>query len=240
MGKASRAANASKREQAAQSQRERRAKQTRVTVFGVIAALVVAGVIFTLFNSRGDQTAQIPNAASAADGYGIVFNPDATPVIDVWEDPQCPACKTFETASGEFISSIAREGRAKVVFHPLTFIGPESVIAANAMACASDAGKFLEFQTLMYASQPSGENTKAWDADAMVDLGSRAGISSPQFESCVRDRTYEGWTRNIAADGAKRNVNQTPTLWFNQREVERNAYLNPSALDAILKNLGMK
>jgi protein-disulfide isomerase len=240
MGKASRSANATKRGQVAQSRRERRAKQTRLTVFGVIAALVLVGVVVTLLNSQGDETAQLPTAASVNDGYGIVFNPGATPVIDVWEDPQCPACKTFESASGEFISSLAREGRAKVVFHPLTFIGPESVTAANAMACASDAGKFLEFQTLMYDSQPTGENTKAWDSDAMVDLGSRAGITSSEFEKCVRDRTYEGWTRNVAADGAKRNVNQTPTLWFNEREVERNAYLNPSALEAILKNLGMK
>jgi protein-disulfide isomerase len=246
MGKAARQANADKRAQAAHSRRERarqaeqRTRTTRLVVLGVIAVLAIAGVAFTISSAGGDKEAKIPAAAVAADGYGIVFNADATPTIDIWEDPQCPACKTFETASGEFINSLARDGRAKIVFHPLSFLGDESKTAANALACASDEGKFLEFHTTMYANQPSGENTKVWTEDAMVDLGRKAGITSEAFATCVKDGVYDGWVRNIAEDGAKRNVNQTPTMWFNNREVDRNAYLDPTRLESILKTLGMK
>lgn len=246
MGKAAREANAAQRAEAAHSRRERarqadrRARQTRLAILGVIVALAVAGIAFTISSSGGDTAAKIPAAAVAAEGYGIVFNPDATPAIDVWEDPQCPACKSFEVASGEFLNSLARDGRAKVVFHPLSFLGDESKTAANALACASDEGKFLEFHSTMYANQPAGENTKVWTDNAMIELGKKAGITSDAFATCVKDGTYDGWVKNIAEDGAKRNVNQTPTMWFNNREVDRNAYLDPTRLESILKTLGMK
>jgi len=246
MGKAAREANAAKRAQGAQTRRDRakqaqrRAKQTRVTILAVIAIVAVVGIAFQVLSSGGDEQARIPAGASAAEGYGIVFNPDATTTVDIWEDPQCPACKTFKTASGELLDTLARDGRAKVVFHPLSFLGDESKIAANAQGCAADAGKFLEFHSVMYDNQPTGENTKSWNKDAMIELGAQAGITSEAFKSCVRDETFKGWVRNVADDGAKRNVNQTPTLWFNAREVDRNAYLDPTRLESILKSLGMQ
>lgn len=246
MGKAARSANAEKRANAAHSRRERakasqrRAKQTRIAVVSAISVAAIIGIAVQVLSSGSDAEARIPAGASAAEGYGIVFNPNATTVVDVWEDPQCPACKSFETASGEFINSLARDGRAKVVFHPLSFLGDESKTAANALGCAADAGRFLEFHKVMYDNQPAGENTKVWTEDAMIDLGAKAGITTETFKSCVRDETFKAWVGNIADDGAKRNVNQTPTLWFNNREVDRNAYLDPTRLEQILKTLGMQ
>lgn len=245
MGKAARESNAAKRADAARSRRDRakqaqrRAKQTRITILAVIAVLAIGGIIISV-TSGGDKTAALPKGALAAEGYGIVFNPDASVAVDVWEDPQCPACKTFEEASGEFLNGLARDGRAKVVFHPLSFLGPESKTAANALGCAADEGKFLEFHTVMYDNQPSGENTKVWTTDAMIDMGRSAGITSDSFTTCVREETYKGWVANVADDGAKRNVNQTPTLWFNGKDVDRGAYVDPTRLESILKSLGMQ
>lgn len=243
MGKAAREANASKRAEVARARRaqaERRAQRTRLAIFSMIAIAAVIGIATQVLSSGSDEQARIPAGASAAEGYGIVFNPTATTTVDIWEDPQCPACKSFEAVSGDLLNTLARDGRAKVVFHPLSFLGDESKTAANALGCAADAGKFLEFHTVMYDNQPAGENTKVWTEDAMIDLGAKAGITTEAFKTCVRDETFKGWVANIADDGAKRNVNQTPTLWFNGREVDRQAYGDPTRLESILKSLGMQ
>lgn len=216
------------------------ASRARLAILVVIAVAVVGGIALTVMQSKPAEASKVPSIALKADGYGLVFNADATPVIDVWEDPQCPACKAFETASGEFLNSLARDGRAKVVFHTLTFIGEESVTAANAGACAADEGKYLEFHKALYDKQPASENSGAWNDDAMIKLGASVGITSDSFKQCVRDRTYEEWTKTIARDGAQKGVNQTPTLLFNNQQVDRNAYFSPQSLEAILKQLGMK
>lgn len=213
---------------------------TRWVVLAVIAVAVIGGILFTVVKANPSTASKVPSIAMEAEGYGLVFNKDATPTIDLWEDPQCPACKAFETASGEYLTSLAREGRAKVVFHTLTFIGPESVVAANAGACAADEGKYLEFHKAIYDKQPGKENSGEWTTDAMIKLGADLGITSDTFKSCVRDQTYKSWTETVARDGASRNVNQTPTMLFNNQQVDRNAYFSPQSLEAILKNLGMK
>lgn len=216
------------------------ASRARLAILIVIAVAVIGGIALTVMQSNPTAASKVPSIASEADGYGLVFNPNATPVIDVWEDPQCPACKAFETASGEFLNSLARDGRAKVVFHTMTFIGEESVIAANAGACAADEGKYLEFHKALYDKQPSAENSGAWNDDAMIKLGADLGITSETFKQCVRDRAYEDWTKTIARNAAQKGVNQTPTLLFNNQQVDRNAYFSPQSLEAILKQLGMK
>lgn len=214
--------------------------RNRLVVLGVIAVAVVVGIIFTVMKANPSTATKVPAIALEADGYGLVFNKDATPVIDIWEDPQCPACKAFETVSGEYITSLAREGRAKVVFHTLSFIGPESVTAANAGACAADEGKYLEFHKAIYDKQPAKENSGEWTNDAMIALGAQVGITSETFKTCVKNQTYKSWTQTVARDGASKNVNQTPTMLFNNQQVDRNAYYSPQSLEAILKNLGMK
>ena len=48
-----------------------------------------------------------------------------------------------------------------------------------------------------------------------------AGIMSKKFTSCVNDMAYQGWVNNVAAAGAKANVNSTPTVFINGKEIDR-------------------
>ena len=75
-------------------------KGTRNLVIIMVAFIVVVGVVFSLISNRSNSTAAVPASVSAADGYGIVLNPNAKPTIDVYVDYQCPACKNFELING--------------------------------------------------------------------------------------------------------------------------------------------
>ena len=146
-------------------------KGTRNLVIGMVLFIVAVGIIFSFISNRASSNFAIPAAVSEADGYGIVLNPTATPTIDIWVDYQCPACRTFEVLNGGYINEIIAQKKAKVVFHPLTFIGAESIIAANAAACAADENKFVDMNLALFQNQASSENSGTWQGDAMLALG---------------------------------------------------------------------
>ena len=197
---------------------------TRNLVIAVVVGVVLIMLVPTLLSRQTDSSASIPSSVSAERGYGVVFNDELTgvPVVDIYEDFQCPVCAQFTQLNGPYIESLIAEKKATVVYHTLSFLGPESVNAANAAACAADEGKFLDFHRLLMMNQKQ-ENSGAWDNTFLASLGQTAGITSQKFSSCVNKGEYLGWVSNVAAAGAKANVNSTPTVFVNGKEIDRNA-----------------
>lgn len=197
---------------------------TRNLVIAVVVGVLLIMLVPTLLSRQTDSSASIPANVSADRGYGVVFNDELTgvPVIDIYEDFQCPVCAQFTQLNGPYIESLIAEKKATVVYHTLSFLGPESVNAANAAACSADEGKFLEFHRLLMMNQKA-ENSGAWDNTFLASLGQTAGITSQKFSSCVNKGEYVGWVSNVAAVGAKANVNSTPTVFVNGKEIDRNA-----------------
>jgi protein-disulfide isomerase len=216
-------------------------KGTRNLVIGMVAFIVAVGIIFSFISNRASSNFAIPAAVSEADGYGIVLNPTATPTIDVWVDYQCPACRTFEVLNGGYLNEIIAQKKAKVVFHPLTFIGAESIIAANAAACAADENKFVDMNLALFQNQGSSENSGRWQGDAMLAIGESIGIKSDSFKQCVREGNYVKWTRNVTEASASKNVNSTPTIRINGKDLDRNTeYGDPVKFKAALAAGGVK
>jgi protein-disulfide isomerase len=216
-------------------------KGTRNLVIVMISFIVVVGVVFSLISSRSNSTAAIPATVSEADGYGIVLNQESTPKIDVYIDYQCPACRVFEIINGGYLNEVIAQKKAKVVFHPMTFIGPESILAANSAACAADENKFVDMNLALFQNQSESENSGKWSKDYLVELGKSIGIKSDTFESCVNDGKYVKWTSNVAAASAKANVNGTPTIFVNGKQLDRNTeYGDQAKFRAALAAGGVK
>jgi protein-disulfide isomerase len=216
-------------------------KITRYIVIGMVVFVVAVGVIFSFTSNTSNNSTAIPSNASKADGYGIVFNGDLTgkPVVDLWEDFQCPVCARFESTDGAYMQQLILSKKARVVFHLLSFIGPESILAANAGACAADQGKFLQFHSYLYAHQGT-ENTGTWSNASLILAGAAIGITNTQFATCINTGKYNGWVTNISKDGVTKNINQTPTLLLNGKEISRgtdvsSAYFDPALLKTAIE-----
>ncbi|KGA03823.1 hypothetical protein GM49_0125 [freshwater metagenome] len=225
-------------------------KGLRAIVIGMIVFVISVTGIFIYFDKKPATNVSAPASISQADGSGLVFNPELTNQIDIWEDFQCPACRSFTAVNNEYIKKIILEKKAKVVYHPLTFIGErssngvnESVIAANAAACAMDEGKFLEMHELIYQNQ-GAENTGRYSKEFMIMLGIQAGLSSAKYQDCVSNGKYDDWTKASASYAAVKNVNSTPTVSVNGKELSRetpdNDYNNPAKFQAALAVAGIK
>ena len=196
---------------------------TRNLVIAVVVGVVLIMLVPTVLSKKSDSSAAIPSSVSVEDGYGMVFNKELTgvPFIEIYEDFQCPACARFEGIAGPYIEELIATKKAKVAYHPLSFLGGESQLAANAAACSADQGKFLDFHKTLYANQPS-ENSGAWSSQYFATIGIGLGISSSEYDKCVQGQDYMGWVKNVAEEGANRNINSTPTVLINGKEIDRN------------------
>lgn len=212
-------------------------KITRNIVVGMVVFVVAVGVVFSVMGNRTPGVGATPSSVSAANGYGITFNGDLKnkPTIDLWEDFQCPVCKQFELTNGSYIQQLVAEKKAKVIYHLLSFIGPESVLAANAGACAADENKFLPFHSYLYATQGT-ENSGAWSNAGLLTAGGSVGLSDSKFKKCVNNGTYSSWVTKVANDGSKKNINATPTVFVNGKELDRKTqYFDPVAFAAAVE-----
>lgn len=195
---------------------------TRNLVIGVVVGVLLIMLVPTILSNQTKTAAKIPASVSADRGYGIVFNGGlkGVPVIDIYEDFQCPVCADFENAQGDYLESLIEEKKATVVYHTLSFLGADSVRAANAAACSADEDKFLGLHKMLYQTQPR-ENSGAWSNEALVAAGNSVGINSSTFEECVTGGTYADWVNNVAASAAQSDVNSTPTVFINGKELKR-------------------
>jgi protein-disulfide isomerase len=198
---------------------------TRYLVIGVVVLVVGIMVVPTLLSKNKSVSEVIPSTVSAENGYAIEFNSELTdlPVVDIYEDFQCPVCQQFEALNGNYINRLVTEKKAIVRFHTLSFLGPESVRAANGAACANDEGKFVYYHLGMYANLPKTENSGEWTNERIIEIAAASGIKGATFESCVNDMKYEGWVGKVAEAGSKSGVNSTPTVFVNGKEIDRNS-----------------
>lgn len=206
---------------------------TRWIVIAMVALVIVTGVVFSLLGQSSKENASIaaldgftlkPAVTSSIDkanGSAILYDNGAVTTIDVWEDPQCPVCKFFTDANGDYLDSLIREKKATVRYHVLSFLGDESVRAANASFCAADEGQYLDFHKALYAIQSPVENSGFWSSETLVKIGKKIGINSPVFDSCVTKGSKVDLVQAHSDSMAKYGVQGTPTVFINGKLWER-------------------
>jgi protein-disulfide isomerase len=217
----------------AERERAERAAERRTRLLialAVLAGVVAIGVAFQVSRSA-DEDAPVP-AGVAAPAGGLVVGPaSGDPVrVDEWLDFQCPFCKRFHESVGPQLAELAAAGTIRIEYHPLSFIGPESVRAANAFGCAIDAGEGPAYQDVLFANQPP-ERTGGYTEDELIAYGAEVGLTDDAFAECVRDDTFGGWVQNVAESGNEQGVTSTPTLIV---EGERLEDLSLDSVDAAI------
>jgi protein-disulfide isomerase len=93
----------------------------------------------------------------------------------------------------------------------------------------------------LFQGQASSENSGKWQNDTLLNLGKSVGINSVKFEKCIKDGNYVKWTGNVSAASAKANINSTPTIFVNGKQLDRNTeYGDPVKFRAALAAGGVK
>jgi protein-disulfide isomerase len=157
------------------------------TAAGVVIA---AAAIFVLVNRPAARTPEmsiptgIPRGTSAT-GEPMLGSPQARVTIDEFGDFQCPYCGEFvRQTEPRIIAVYVAAGKARIVWHTLAFIGPESTLAGRAAWCAQQRGKFWEYFAVLYQHQ-GGENTGTFNTARLERWAGDVGLDRTAFGDCL-------------------------------------------------------
>lgn len=229
--------NVSKDIKAMQNGDKNRRTLVQVVVAVVLIALVAAIALFIVNkdSTSGDASSAAGSGATGAqltpttltDNGAIRFgNPDATTVVSVVEDFQCPACKNFESISGSTLQQLAEAGNVAVDYRPISILDRfsngtmYSTRAAGASICVAenDRDNWMSWHTAMFEQQPSEGGTGLTD-DELVAIAASAGADSPAIASCITDGSYTDWVTTQTQSVLGEGINGTPNVRVNGTDI---------------------
>ncbi|MFF3510538.1 DsbA family protein [Streptomyces sp. NPDC002573] len=237
---------------AAERQRQRSAdKRRRALIVGasIVCVLGLATVVGLLAANAGKSgksgaagPAVAPSGATGKDSLAIPVGQDsAKSTLTVWEDFRCPACQAFETAYRPTIRELTDAGKLRVEYHLATLIdgntgGSGSHRAANAAACAQDAGKFRDFHDVLYENQPSETEDGFSDKAKLIELAGKVpGLDTAAFQTCVNDGTHDGWVTKSNDAFQSGGFNGTPTVLLDGKNIYTDRTMTPAKLKQMVE-----
>ncbi|MGH8102893.1 MAG: DsbA family protein [bacterium] len=156
-----------------------------------------------------------PETDSTAD---IVYSgltkglPTATLIIEEYSDFQCPACQYFwRNIEPDLDKEFVATGKVRFVFRPYSFIGPESIRAAEAATCAADQNKFWPYHDALFTSQ-RGENEGTFSDGKLKRIAADLSLDAFAFNKCLESKKHRSEVLQQKKDGDGLGINTTPTL----------------------------
>ncbi|MFG3306110.1 DsbA family protein [Streptomyces wuyuanensis] len=219
------------REQQKAREKRRRLLIVSAAVVGVLGLAAVVGVIAAGGGGKDEGSAAdgpvvAPSGAQGEDALALPAGADGAPsTLTVWEDFRCPACAQFENVMRQTIHDLTASGQLKVEYHLATIIdggmgGNGSRRAANAAACAQDAGKFVEYHDVLYQNQPPETEDAFGDNKRLIELAGKVpGLATPAFTECVESGRHDSWVDKSGQAFEKQNFRGTPTVLLNGEPV---------------------
>ena len=209
---------------ARQAAEAKKAKQRRLFAIlgGAVAiALLAIGVLALINRDDDDSTVlaavqPITTLDASIPANGMSIGAENAPVVIVeYGDYQCPYCGQFNsTAFQNLLSQYIATGQVRLQFSPFSFLGDESVEAAEAVLCANDQGKFWAMHEQVYGNQ-IGENKGAFSSDRLSQMAQNAGLDMDAYNSCMSDNTHKDTVEDLNNAAGAAGVTSTPSFTIN-------------------------
>jgi len=219
-------------------------------VLVVVAAIIVIAVVAKnssktpVVTPTVDPNAAIPTSVFAGSSkypFGVPFGTGTStvPVLQLWEDFQCPSCEAVEKANGTGIQALATAGKVQLIYRPTTFLdknlnNDSSARATAAWGCAIDAGKTQQYHNAIYSNPPATEGA-GFTNDKLLSFASDSGIEGAAldtFKTCFDAHKYLSWAANSTDAFYKSGATGTPYALLNGKPVDNAVLADKTKLDA--------
>lgn len=188
----------------------------QVGLTAVVVLFAVALVLYIVMNRTpavsGGQAVRVA-APNVATSEGTT---DPRVVISMYEDFQCPHCRTFEEQLGPTITSLIGSGAVAADYYMVAILdqvssGYSSRAAAAAYCVADESNEaFVRFHTALFAQQPA-EGSPTPDNAALIEQARIAGVVGG-VPDCINSGKYMEMVQGLAGETG---VNSTPTVKIN-------------------------
>jgi len=218
------------------SPRRRQANPRVLLAAGVVAVLVVLGVVLGFVFAGGGSGSGIPKGTPTVGSVqtglpgasdvqtlfqGIPQNglylgsPLAPAQMVMYVDLQCPFCQNYETTvMPTVIKKYVRTGKVRVKVEPWAFIGPDSTRGQHAMFAAAKQNKAWNFAEILYLNQQT-ENT-GWLDDSMIAQAAASipGLNVVELFAARNSSEVKSEAAGVEAAAQANNVTGTPTVFI--------------------------
>ncbi|MGA0067935.1 MAG: DsbA family protein [Miltoncostaeaceae bacterium] len=190
----------------------------------VVVAVVVALIVISV--SGGDSSSEAATPADTQGGAKVaalvkgipqagfaIGKPNAPVTVREFVDAQCPVCRSAsEKTIPGIIKGPVKDGTARLIIEPLTFIGSDSSSAALAIAAAAQQDRGFAYTEILYANQ--GQENSGWATDDVL-TGIASATPGLDVEAWKTARTGEAAANAVFASsdrGQAAGVSATPTF----------------------------
>jgi len=214
-----------KREAEEQAQQQANKRRQQMWLLGGIALVAVIVVVAVISLSSGGKNdggnpdkiqgkADIQAMLTGIGQQGQALGKATAPVTLVeFADLQCPFCKEYaDNVVPRLVQDYVRTGKLRMVFQPLTFIGPDSERAARVALASGRQGKLWNYTELFYRNQGSEGTGYATDA-FLRSIG--AAIPGLDVDAAFSARDDASVTRALAsaqAQADRAGISSTPSF----------------------------
>ena len=222
---AKKSASKSKRQLIREQRAKKHQRQRLLMILAVVVvALVVAAVLIgpSLRSSLapvGEIVEIEPHERPFVDGRAMGLA-DAPVLVEVWEDFQCPACKTFSESVEPLIAeTYVANGDVRYVFRHFPFIDGQSATkesqnSAKASMCASEQERFWDYHDMLFANW-DGENRGSFNDKRLIAFAETLDLDMAAFNDCFDDNTYKTEIDADKNNGVQIGVTGTPSVFVN-------------------------
>jgi protein-disulfide isomerase len=197
----------------------------RLTVLCIFLTIVVLVNLYFTFRLTVAPAVPQPTEEAFQAGNGIPQNikhngltlgEDNAPVtVEMYSDFQCPFCKQSDSiVVPQLINQYVVTGKVKYTYRSFSFLGKESIDAAQSAYCANEQGKFWEYKEALFANQKS-ENSGGYNQARLLAIGKYTGLDMNQFTTCVQSNKYAAQVQKDNQTAEARKVQGTPTFFLN-------------------------
>ncbi|MCT9934419.1 DsbA family protein [Planotetraspora sp. A-T 1434] len=204
-----------------------RRRLVQFAVAGVALAVVCVGAISPQYRQP------LPTSPSDL----ITLRPDGTvvmaqagltkPLLEVFEDYQCPYCQEFERINGRTVRDAAMRGEIAVIIYPFTIFGDDKPVtranshrALMASLCVTDPGKWLAYHDELYAHQPDELAEGGFPIEDLVGYARKVGLREDDFTACLKSPETSERADQVSRSARSHGVEGTPTVRLDGRDID--------------------
>lgn len=218
----------------------------KYSTFILLAIVLIGGGILIFGNNSTTGEVVSGNSTSGAINLNVFLsNPslypsigpkDAENVVIEFFDYQCPFCAIVSgypswvstyadkyldiIATSQKLQKMAEDGKIRLIYVQMSFLGQESVYAAEAALCANEQGNFWEMQKAIFTAHDSKENNGKYSkANLEIIAKGIAGLDTAKFNTCLDNDKELSNVQTIAAAAKSAGVTGTPTFYVNGQKM---------------------
>lgn len=141
----------------------------------------------------------------------MLGSPHAPVTLVEYADLQCPYCAAWaRDALPSVVSEYVRQGRVRLVFRGLAFLGPDSDLALRTVIAAGAHDKLWNLVDELYRRQ--GYENSGWVREELADAAGAAGVDSRVLERIAWSRATARAVARSARAARAAGVEGTPSF----------------------------